>query len=103
LRDAEPEHRRGDRASSGVWDLLTPAAAATTTEAAGTCAAEAAASTAAERLSLSELGPIAETILGVLREVNADQIVMGTHGSGPLRVSFSARLLQGWFILLQSK
>jgi nucleotide-binding universal stress UspA family protein len=78
-----------------IWDLLTPAAAVPATEAA--------APTATARLSLSELGPIAETILGVLREVNADQIVMGTHGSGPLRVSFSARLLQGWFILLQSQ
>jgi nucleotide-binding universal stress UspA family protein len=33
----------------------------------------------------SELGPIAETINGITREVKANQIVMGTRGLGPLR------------------
>ncbi len=33
----------------------------------------------------SELGPIAETINRIAREVKANQIVMGTRGFGPLR------------------
>jgi len=33
----------------------------------------------------SALGPIAATIIRIAHEVNADQIVMGTRGFGPLR------------------